>query len=220
MSYTFVSFQQNQHTSGNNAISLPLAVTVGQLVVAFIISGSSNFVSTVTDNLGNTWNSVPSSQVINGSLFGETAAESYWSIITNAGTSTITAHWTSGFSYAGIQQMLYDVPSDLTFDAGGHSEANLGALSVELTTSSDNDLIIAFIWTSDSDADITPAPGYTDRVGDGSGVDEDSFTNTAGLQTITNPSSGTSPFLMIGVSFMASSTPPGPAGPVVVSIMN
>lgn len=205
--YTFVSIDAKSGGSGVITLSTSsISVTAGQLMVCEVIIGNATqqSVSGMSDTQSNIWHRPAGAQIFNSSLFGGTAVEVWYSIITNAGSTTITSTWASGGGYSDQNCSLYTVPAGISLDVVSVKQAN-GTNSVgPFTTGFTNELEVGSFISAGSS--LGPASGFTARDG-GAGGNEDSFTNSAGSTTVSNVGTS-SQYAGVVVAFTVVSSPP------------
>lgn len=129
-------------TSFAGTFSAPVAV--GDLLVASILFGNqaTNDVTSVTDNLGNTWNRIQSS--VDRGDHSKVAA--WYSFATVAGTPTVTFNFNASISFGGWQLASFRPPVSSGFSLES-SSTNTGSsliASSSVTTTGTDNLVMAF----------------------------------------------------------------------------
>lgn len=147
--------------SNTNVIVIPRNVAVGNTMAMFITAGSADTISTVVDNLGNTYTSVVSS------LGGDRLSWLYTAPVTTAGACTITITFAASTfpdscvtvrEYSGI---ISATPDKTAANNDGASLLTTHDCGTTATTTQAAELVIAGAGSSGSaDPAFAAAPGF------------------------------------------------------------
>jgi len=148
-------------TTSTTSLSASLTETAGNLLVAAVYWNGSN-VATISDTLGNTWNSVP---VQDNSTFA-TDVQIWYAQNIKGGANTVTLSQPSAV-YAGFYVIEYSglaTTNALDTAAGKIASASSNVVDTgNLTTSGSQDLIVGLFADSWGSGTMTPAPGWISR---------------------------------------------------------
>lgn len=150
--------------------SLTVNVVANQVLVVLVnYGGATAETLSVSDSLSNTWHAIGSKQT--GNLLG--AWQMFYSVITNAGSTTISGNASVATGYPTVLYILLNgISSSTILDPNGANPtytAQSGpgtSCSTGITTSNASDVIIEFCLTTNNPLTFTPGTGYTQAITD------------------------------------------------------
>jgi hypothetical protein len=188
-----------QHNSGFSngtttlSVSFGSAVTAGNMLLVWIGINQSNSISTVTmtgetltkvtgaSNAGTAGNGATALYAENGAAGGQTQVT-----VTTSGSDDIHVHIIEVHGQSGSPQ-----------DATGNTESATLSVSTSASTTTANDLVVAFFWDFHTAASLTAGGSYSlidlsqNNTGGDSALTESKTVSATGVQTATAGGNGT-----------------------------
>ena len=211
-------------SSGSNitkyAVTLDNAVVLNDLIVVACSRsfGSNDLASeTVTDNLGNTYTQISSTNYDSSDVQSMTL---YWCKVTNPGIPTIFGNWPNASNFsnmfaAAYRKLGYSPSLDVSVTTTGSPQrgtvagAGTDTVTLSLTTTTAGELVVGVFANCSSAATLASGTGYTAASKDegGGNLLEHQIQGAAGAINVTESPSGAMNYVAVAAAFKSTQIP-------------
>lgn len=188
MAYAFVQARGTTGSGTSLGLTYTSNVTAGNLLVAGVSWHSTTETASLSDGINGAWTTVAASLASNG--VPGYRSQIFYRKNAGSGSTTVTATITGSVTFIQLDLLEYsggDTSAPLDTANGGTGTTT--AVSVSLTTTANNDLVVVHILASGTASPGTPV--YTERLNTaGNQTDDDTDAGTAGTISATGQDSG------------------------------